>query len=78
MACPTKEEYEENRRLIEWFDYPTLPKNINPKELVEITKVDKKMERGTVNFILLKAIGEAEIVKTVTDEMMEGAVSCLL
>ncbi len=73
----TEEEYMENRRLIEWFEYPSLPKDLSPDELVEITKVDKKMENGKVKFIVLKAIGEAEIIKTVTDEQMAEAIRCL-
>ena len=77
MGKITKEEYVENRKFIEWFGYPTLPLNINPEELIEITKVDKKMEMGSVKFIILKKIGEAEIVKTVTDDMMKDAVTCL-
>lgn len=77
MGNITKAEYEENRAFIEWFDFPSLPENIDPQELVEITKVDKKMESGFVKFILLKSIGEAEIVRTVTDEMMKDAVTCL-
>jgi len=78
MGRITKEEYEENRALIEWFEYPALPSGISSDELVEITKVDKKMENGFVKFIVLKNIGEAEIVKTVTDDMMKEAVGCLL
>ncbi len=74
----TKADYEENRALIEWFDYPSLPADISREELVQITKVDKKMENGAVKFILLKEIGEAEIVKTVTDDMMKEALCCLL
>ena len=78
MGKITKEEYEENRELIEWFDYPSLPDDIRPSELLEITKVDKKMENGYIKFIILKEIGEGEIVKTVTDDLMKEAVSCLL
>lgn len=77
MGNISKEEYEENRALIEWFGYPTLPDSVSKEELVEITKVDKKMEQGVVKFIVLKAIGEAQIVKTVTDEMMTEAIACL-
>ena len=77
MGNITKEEYEENRKFIEWFGYPTLPADIDPEELVEITKVDKKMESGFVKFIVLNKIGQADIVKTVTDEMMKEAVLCL-
>ena len=77
MGNITKEEYEENRAFIEWFEYPSLPENVDAEELVEITKVDKKMEGGFIKFIVLKQIGEAEIVKTVTDDMMKEALSCL-
>lgn len=77
MGRISEKEYEENRALIQWFDYPTLPKEIDPQELVDITKVDKKMEKGCVKFIILNAVGEAQIVKTVTDDMMREAVACL-
>jgi len=77
MGRIEKEEYEENRRLIEWFGYPCLPSDIDSQELIEITKVDKKMESGSVKFIILNQIGQAEIVKSVTDDLMKEAVNCL-
>lgn len=77
MGNITQEEWEENRDLIRWFGFPSLPETVNRQELVEITKVDKKMEQGVVKFIVLRSIGEAQIVKTVTDEMMKEALDSL-
>lgn len=77
MGNLSKEEYEQGADLIRWFQFPKLPADIDAKEIVEITKLDKKMENGVVKFIVLKKIGEAEIVKTVTDEMMEEAVKVI-
>lgn len=77
MGQITEEEYERYKNLITWFDYPKLTGELDPKEIVAITKLDKKMEQGRVKFIILKEIGEAAIVKTVTDEMMIDAVKAL-
>lgn len=78
MGNLTKEEYEKSCELIRYFDYPALPENLVPAEIVGITKLDKKMEHGVVKFIVLKQLGEAEIVKTVTDSMMEEAVKTVM
>lgn len=77
MGQITKEEYERYKALIEWFDYPKLPAKLDPEDIVAITKLDKKMEQGQVKFIILKEIGEAAIVKTVTDERMIEAMKVL-
>ena len=42
--------------------------NIDPQEILRLTKSDKKAEAGTVKFILLNRIVKAVIDKTVTDE----------
>ncbi|MDO4556993.1 MAG: 3-dehydroquinate synthase family protein, partial [Lachnospiraceae bacterium] len=78
MGIITKEEYEKACALFHWFDYPALPKETDPKEIVAITKLDKKMEQGKVKFIVLERIGEAKIVKTVTDSMMEEALRTIM
>lgn len=77
MGQITEEEYEKYKALITWFDYPNLTGDINPEEIVAVTKLDKKMEQGQVKFIVLREIGEAAIVKTVTDEMMIEAMRTL-
>lgn len=77
MGYIEKEEYEKNRELIEWFHFPALPDDAAVQEMIDITKVDKKMEHGVVKFILLRRIGEAQIVKNVTDDRMREAIECL-
>lgn len=77
MGYITEEEYQKYRDLIYWFGYPMLPEEMDAKEIVAITKLDKKMEQGKVKFIVLRQIGEAAIVKTVTDGMMEDALTVL-
>jgi 3-dehydroquinate synthase len=74
----SNEEYEFCCDLIHYFDFPALPADMDPVEVVKTTKLDKKMEHGVVKFILLKQLGEAEIVKTVTDSMMEEAVRTII
>jgi 3-dehydroquinate synthase len=41
---------------------------------LKLTKSDKKMEAGTIKFILLKKIGKAVIDRTVTDEEIMAAI----
>lgn len=78
MGNINEAEYNRCCDLIRWFDYPALSKEIDPAEIVSITKLDKKMEHGVVKFIILNKLGEAQIVKTVTDSMMEEAVKAIL
>lgn len=68
------EEYYEIRDMFVPFQLPITVENINPEEIVSLTKSDKKMENGKVKFILLKKIGKAVIDKTVTDEEILSAV----
>ena len=44
------------------------------QEILKLTKSDKKMEAGTIKFILLKKIGKAVIDRTVTDEEILAAI----
>lgn len=78
MGNISEEEYNKYRQLIEWFGYPSLPADVDADEIVDITKLDKKMEHGKVKFIVLRQIGEACVVKTVTDQMMKDAMKTLL
>ena len=40
------------------------------KEIIRETRHDKKMEHGTIKFILLRAVGEADIFKDVSEAEM--------
>ena len=59
------------------FDLPVSFSGLDSKDILDATKLDKKMEAGQIKFILLKGIGRAYIDKTVTDEEILAAVDFL-
>lgn len=71
----TMEEYYEIRDMFVPFELPISIDNIQPEEIVKLTKSDKKMEAGKIKFVLLKKVGKAVIDKTVTDEELLAAVN---
>ena len=50
-----------------------LPREIEPMQIVENTRIDKKQRGGKVNFILLKGLGNSVHVADVTDEEIVAA-----
>lgn len=68
------EEFYEIRDMFVPFYLPISVDDIDPKEILKLTKSDKKMEAGTIKFILLKKIGKAVIDRTVTDEEILAAI----
>ncbi len=68
------EEYYEIRDMFVPFYLPISVDNVDPKEVLRLTKSDKKMESGKIKFILLKKIGKAVIDRTVTDEEILAAI----
>lgn len=68
------EEYYEIRDMFVPFYLPISVDGIDPKEILEFTRSDKKMEAGHIKFILLKKIGKAVIDRTVTDEEILAAI----
>ena len=68
------EEFYEIRDMFVPFYLPISVENIDPQEILKLTKSDKKMEAGTIKFILLKKIGKAVIDRTVTDEEILAAI----
>lgn len=74
----TNEEFFEIRDMMVGFDLPISLDDLTPEEIIKTTKSDKKMEQGTVKFILLNSIGKAFITKDVTDKEMEDAINFLL
>lgn len=54
--------------LLNRLQLPTrIPRHMNPQELLDRTKVDKKAQQGTVRYVLPTRLGEMETVKDVTD-----------
>lgn len=70
----TKEQYDELKEWLDYFEFPAFPREFSAKEIIDTTKLDKKMEHGIIKFILLNKIGEACIKKDVTEEEMENAI----
>lgn len=68
------DEYYEIRDMFVPFYLPISIDNIDPDEILRLTKADKKMESGRIKFILLKKIGRAVIDNTVTDQEILDAV----
>ncbi|MCH5340024.1 MAG: 3-dehydroquinate synthase [Acetatifactor sp.] len=68
------EEYYEIRDMYVPFNLPISIENIDPAEILRLTKSDKKMESGQIKFVLLKKIGKAVLDRTVTDEEILAAI----
>lgn len=69
------DEYYEIRDMFVPFYLPISVDNIDPEEILRLTKADKKMEAGTIKFVLLKKIGKAIINTSVTDEEILAAIN---
>lgn len=68
------DEYYEIRDMFVPFNLPISIDCIEPEEIVRLTRSDKKMEAGTIKFILLRKVGKAVIDRTVTEEDILNAV----
>lgn len=68
------EEYYEIRDMFVPFYLPITVEDIEPEEVLRLTKSDKKAHAGTINFVLLERIGKAVIDTTVSDEEILAAV----
>lgn len=56
------------------FALPGKVFGLSPEEVLLTTKSDKKMEAGSIKFILLRQIGEAFVDKTVTEQELLDAI----
>lgn len=70
----SNEEFFEIRDMNVGFDLPISFDGLDTEEILQATKLDKKMEKGQIKFILLKGIGEAYVDLTVTDDEIREAV----
>ncbi len=69
------EEYYEIRDMFVPFYLPITIDDIDCEEILRLTKSDKKVEGGSIKFILLKKVGKAVIDRNVTDEEILNALS---
>ncbi len=69
-----KEEYLEIRDVLIAFRLPvTLEEGPSAEEIIAMTKSDKKMDGGSIRFVLLKSVGEAYVDGTVSDGELKEA-----
>jgi 3-dehydroquinate synthase len=73
-----EDEYELILDTIHKFELPTTTININAEEVVEATLNDKKMDSGSIKFILLNTIGDAYITKELTKEHLAQATTTII
>ncbi len=69
----SEQMYQEFVSLLKEFHLPVSIEGLSAKEIIAVSKNDKKMEQGKVKFILLERIGKAYIDQTVTDAEMKQA-----
>lgn len=66
------------RQIMEAFQMPVSVRGIDALEVIKATKNDKKMDSGSIRFILLDKIGSAFIDCHVTEEEMAEGLSYIL
>ena len=60
------------------YRMPVTVAGLTPADIVKTTKSDKKMDSGTIRFILLEEIGKAYVDKTVSEEEMTEGLALIL
>ncbi|SET38758.1 3-dehydroquinate synthase [[Clostridium] polysaccharolyticum] len=73
-----EQELSAFENLLEVLKLPTKLKDMDVEKIIDGTKNDKKMEAGSIKFILLECIGKGYIDNTVTDEEMRDAINYLM
>lgn len=69
------EEFFEVRDMNVGFNLPITVEGLKSDDILHTTKSDKKMEKGSIKFILLDGIGHAVIDSTVTDEELLAGIN---
>jgi len=60
------------------YDLPVKVAGLTPKDILKVSKSDKKMEEGKIKFILLRTIGEAFVDNSITDKELEETISYIV
>lgn len=73
----TEGDKRDLEELLTYFKLPIRLRDLDYKNIIKLTKNDKKMEAGSLKFILLKEIGNAYIDRTVSEEEMKRALESI-
>lgn len=60
------------------FGLPVRTDGLSAEEVLKATKSDKKMDAGSIKFVLLRHIGDAFVERTLTDEELLEAIRWIL
>ena len=71
------EEFYEIRDMNVGFDLPITVDGLKSEEILSATKSDKKMEQGSIKFVLLQSLGHAVVDRTVTDQELLEAINII-
>ncbi len=72
------EDLERIRQGCQAFGLPVSVEGLSAPEIIEATRSDKKMEAGSIRFVLLRRIGEAFTDRSVTEEELLAAIRAVL
>lgn len=70
----TEEDHRHVETLLQEYGLPVRAEGLNPEAVLKATKSDKKMDGGQIRFVLLRQIGEAAVVKDVSDQELLQAI----
>lgn len=74
----SREQVLELKKRMEQFHMPVSVCGVDPDQVIDATQNDKKMDGGSIQFILLKEIGQAVIDRQVArEEMRRGLLKVL-
>ena len=72
------EDLFEIEKINHMYGLPNRVSGLNAKDILEATKKDKKMSRGSIKFILLQKMGRAIVDTSLTDEEILSGIQYLL
>lgn len=73
----SKEEFEDISATIESYDLPTTISDLSADDILSVMSKDKKVDAGTIKFVLLQRIGHAVIDTTVSTDEIRQAIEYL-
>ena len=70
LGMVTNTLVEKQKQILLKYQLPIKAKGLNAEKIFEAIRMDKKNSDGKVKWVLLKSIGESEIVQNVSDEII--------
>ena len=74
----TDEEIKQALLLFKDFEFPVTVKGITVNEVLEVSKSDKKMDKGRIKFIILQEVGNAVIDTNISDTELVASLKYII